>query len=421
MNEREKRPPQGPRRWHEQRWLLDVTIRTESIDWDQPRSFQTIRPIGAEAAGEVNLLKQRIRKYDDIAPVFAAASERHERLAKQAEERGHLVTAREEYFAAAILLTVPAWAITEDDAWLRRIYDRMNANYAAWMKYAPHRVERIELPFGSGRFPAYFHLPRGYQGGRLPTVLYVGGMDTRKELVIAQYGERLLERGFAVLAVDGPGRGESPLLGAHVTEDNWIQAGEIVMRFLLERPEVDPERIVGIGQSFGSYWLTQVAATQPRLKGCAVVLCSHEPGCFTIFEQACPSFKHRYMWMANLQDEQAFDRMTVKMDLRPMMEKVKMPWLNVIGEHDELSPIRHTFELAAKCGGPSPIVVYQNERHALSGSSTASMLGPKYATLIADWLWDRVNGRPAEEYLEYVLTDGRVERRPHPRTVMDDG
>ena len=89
----------------------------------------------------------------------------------------------------------------------------------------------------------------------------------------------------------------------------------------------------------------------------------------------------------------------------------------VIGENDELSPIRNTYELAAKCGGPAPIVVYQGERHALSGSSTSTVLGPRYANVVADWLWDRVNGRPAEEYLEYVLTDGSVERRPHPRTV----
>src|SRR5262245_14698023 len=123
MSERDKHASHGPRRWHEQRWLLDVTIRAESIDWDQPRSFQTIRPIGAEATAEINLLKSRVRKFDDIAPVFEHAAERHERVAREAESRGHLVTAREEYFAAAILLTVPAWAVTEDDAWLRQIYD----------------------------------------------------------------------------------------------------------------------------------------------------------------------------------------------------------------------------------------------------------------------------------------------------------
>jgi dienelactone hydrolase len=415
MSQPDKRARRGPRRWHEQRWLLDVTIRAESIDWDQPRSAQTIRPIGAEAAAEVNLLKQRVRKFDDIAPVFVAASERHERMAQDAEQRGHLTTAREEYFTAAILLTASAWAVTEEAEYLRRIYDRMNANYAAWIKLAPHRVERIELPFGGGVIPAYLHLPRGYQGGRLPTVIAVGGMDTRKELVVAQYGDRLLERGFAVLAVDGPGRGEAPVLGAYVTEDNWIKAGDVLMKFLLGRPEVDPERIVGFGQSFGSFWMTQVAATQPRLKACAVVLCCHEPGCFTIFEQASPSYKHRFMWMANIEDEAEFDRMASRMDLRPLIAGMKMPWLNVIGEMDELSPIRHTLALAAKSGGPSPVVIYRNERHALSGSSPSTVLGPKYMNVVVDWLWDRVCGKPAEEFLDYVTTDGRIERGTHPR------
>ncbi len=214
--------------------------------------------------------------------------------------------------------------------------------------------------------------------------------------------------------MDGPGRGEAPLLGAYVTENNWIEAGKVFMKFLLSRPEVDPDRIVAFGSSFGSYWMTQVAATQPQLKGCATAMCCHEPGCFTIFEEASPSYKKRFMWMANIQDEAAFDRMASRMDLRALIGGMTVPWLSVIGEKDELSPIKHTFDLASRCGAPAPIVVYQHERHALSGAQSV-VLGPKYMTLIADWLWDRVNGRPAEEYLEYVTSDGLVERRPHPR------
>ena len=404
----------GPRRWHAQRWLMDIAVRAENIDWDQPRGAQTVNPIGTEAAMEVNWAKQQIRKFDDIAPAFIAASERRERMARDAEQHGHLITARENYFAAAILLTPAVWAITEDDAWLRKLYERLNANYAAWMKNAPHKVQRFELPFGRGALPVHLHLPAGYSGGRLPAVLATGGMDTRKELVIAQYGERFLQRGFAVLSVDGPGRGEAPLLGAYVTDNNWIEAGEVFMKFLLGRPEVDPDRIVAFGSSFGSFWITQIAATQPRLKGCAAALCCHEPGCHTIFEQASPSYKHRFMWMANIHDEEAFDRMAEKMDLRPLMPDMKMPWLNVVGERDELSPAEHTFGLAAHCGSPAPIVVYEGERHALSGAPSL-VLGPKYMTLVADWLLDRVSGRPADEYLDYVTSSGRVERRPHPR------
>jgi hypothetical protein len=106
--------------------------------------------------------------------------------------------------------------------------------------------------------------------------------------------------------------------------------------------------------------------------------------------------------------------MAAQMDLRPLVSGMKMPWLNIVGEKDELSPVRHTLDLAARAGGPSPIVMYQGERHALSGASSI-VLGPKYMTLAADWLLDRVNGKPAEEFFEVVLGDGRSERRPHPR------
>jgi len=406
----------GPKRWFEQQWLLDTVIRAENIDWDQPRSGYTLRVIGTDAAQEFNWAKARIKKYEDIAPAFIAAAARRECSAKLAEEKGHFVTAREDYFAAAIMLTPAAWAICDDDEELRRIYDRLNANYDGWIRYAPHKVQRFQIPFGNAKIPALLHLPPGYSGGRVPTILASGGMDSRKELQVAQYGERFLSRGFAVLAVDGPGQGEAPLLGAYVTEDNWIQAGEAMMKFLLSRPEVDPDKIACFATSFGSYWMTQVAITQPQMKGCVVERCCHEPGCHMIFECASPTYKKRFMWMTDLHDEAEFDRMAAKMDLRPMIGEMKVPWLNIIGEKDELSPIVHTLNLAARCGSPSPIVVYEGERHALSGSPSL-VLGPKYNAIAGDWLLDRMAGKPAEEYLDWVTSSGAVERRPHPRTL----
>ena len=129
MSEQGRASTWGPKRWFEQQWLLDTVIRAENIDWDQPRSAYTLRPIGTDAAMEFNWAKQRIRNFEDIAPAFIAAAARRERTAQDAEARGHVVTAREDYFAAAIMLTPAAWAITDDDALLRTIYARVNANY----------------------------------------------------------------------------------------------------------------------------------------------------------------------------------------------------------------------------------------------------------------------------------------------------
>src|SRR5882762_9234518 len=60
---------QGPmtRRWTEQRWLLDNTIRSVGMDWDQPRSVYLSAPCGPQAAADFAAVRARIQKYADAA------------------------------------------------------------------------------------------------------------------------------------------------------------------------------------------------------------------------------------------------------------------------------------------------------------------------------------------------------------------
>lgn len=406
----------GPRRWHEQRWIIDSVLRTDGLEWDQPRVAYTLRPMGVDATADFRVAQSRIHKFADITPVFTGLAERRETLARDAEAAGRTYTAREHYFHAALLYVTAEWPIWEDGPALVELDDRKNACYAAYARLADHRVERVEIPFGDGSIPAWFHLPRGHDGRTVPTVISCGGMDAPKELNVSLYGDKFLERGFAVLAFDGPGQGEAPVRGLRFTPTNWIDAGEAIMGWCRDRPEVDDDRVVGFGLSFGSYWMSQIAATQPTLRGAAVGLVCHEPGGHMIFEMASPSFKARYMWMSGLQhDEAAFDRMAQEIDLRPLMPKMRVPWLVIAGDEDELSPIEHSYDLARLSPAAAPMLVYQQGRHALSPPTPSVALGPNWLTYAADWLLDRAGGLPAEDRLDYVVPSGRVERRPHPK------
>src|ERR1700756_4821568 len=93
----------GPltRRWTEQRWLLDNTIRAVGMDWDQPRSIYLSAPCGPEANADFAGLRQRITRFADASPAFEAVARRRQSKAEAAEQDGHLVTARENYFMAA--------------------------------------------------------------------------------------------------------------------------------------------------------------------------------------------------------------------------------------------------------------------------------------------------------------------------------
>ena len=90
------------RRWQAQRWLIDTTIRTVGMDWDQPRSAYLAAPCPGEAAADFQMIRQRVQKWADFAPSFEAAARRREERARAAEGAGQVVTARESYFTAAV-------------------------------------------------------------------------------------------------------------------------------------------------------------------------------------------------------------------------------------------------------------------------------------------------------------------------------
>ena len=411
-------PPSGPRRWHDQRWLVDTAIRTDGLEWDQPRVAYTVRPMGVDGIADFEMAKRQISKFDDLVPVFTRLARRRHRLAEEAEAAGHPVTARDHWFHAALLYCTAEWSIFEDSDELVALDDLKNECYAAYGRLADHHVERVDIPLGDHAIPAWLHLPPGHDDRPLPVVLSCGGMDAPKELNVNLYGDKFLQRGFAVLAFDGPGQGEAPVRGLKFTPTGWIDAGEAVVAWIDGRDDLDSEKMVAFGLSFGSYWMTQIAATQPRLLGCAVGLVCHEPGGHMIFEQASPTFKARYMWMAGLvDDEAAFDAMARDMDLRPLVERLEVPWLVVGGDADELSPIDWSYDLAARCGAPSSLLVYHQGRHALSLPTSSVGLGPQWVTYSADWLMDRVEGRPLEERFDFVTDSGEVEQRPHPRAA----
>jgi dipeptidyl aminopeptidase/acylaminoacyl peptidase len=242
-------------------------------------------------------------------------------------------------------------------------------------------------------------------------VINVPGMDSYKEIQSALYGDRFLNRGFAVLNIDGPGQYEAPMLGIYFSMENWVAAGKAVCDWLAKRPEVDMGKVVLSGTSFGTFFGTLATAHEPRISACAVISVCHEPGCHTIFEEASPTFKKRFMYMSGITDEAEFDKMRQGMTWEGHADKVKVPYLCVAGEFDELSPVSHSERLVAAVKGPKRIVVYQDSRHSV-GNVPAANLGPFPPTLVADWLADRVAGKPFPSEHWFVRNNGQIDKKP---------
>ncbi len=407
----DKRGEPHMKRFEEQRWLLDNIVRSNGIDWDQPRSMYISGPCGAEGGADIAGVRERVKKMADIAPAFEAVARRREAKAKAAEEAGSEITARDNYFMAAVYWGAAQWPYDQNDELNVACHLKKRENYTKYAAMADHKVEAAWIPFKDTALPAWFHLPPNYKGGKIPVIINVPGMDSYKEIQTALYGDRFLNRGFAVLNIDGPGQYEAPMLGIYFSMDNWVATGKAVCDWLAKRPEVDMSKVVLSGTSFGTFFGTLATAHEPRISAAAVISVCHEPGCHTIFEEASPTFKKRFMYMSGITDEAEFDKMRQGMTWEGHADKVKVPYLCVAGEFDELSPIEHSVRLVNAVKGPKRMVVYQESRHSV-GNVPAANLGPFPPILVADWLADRVAGKPFASEHWYVRSNGQIDKKP---------
>jgi dienelactone hydrolase len=399
------------KRFSQQRWALDNIIRANGIDWDQPRSIYLSAPCGVEANADFAAIRARVQKMADIGPAFESTAKRREAKASAAEAEGNLITARDNWYMAAIHFGAAEWPYDDSGKQHIELHKKKRECFSNYARLADHKIEAVSIPFKGKSIPAWLHLPPNYREGRVPVVIAIPGMDSFKETSVALANDRWMQRGVAVLAIDGPGQYESPLLDVYVSMQNWIDTGPAVVDWLLGRSEIDGQKIGVTGTSFGSFFGTILTANEPRIAATAVISTCLEPGCHTIFEEASPTFKKRFMWMSNYTDEAKFDQFAKTLTWEGHVEKIRKPYLVVAGEADELSPLEHTERMVHAMSAPRQLVVYADSRHSV-GNVPAANLGPFPPILVADWLVARLNGKPFDSERWFVESTGRIIKTP---------
>lgn len=208
------------------------------------------------------------RLVDDAAPWPDAATslgEANLRRAEAAEADGHPASARTWYLAAAACFRVGQVPLPDNDQ-KRALYRQLIAAYGAGGALADPPTEHVEIGWGDGTLYGWLLRPPGH--ARPPTVIVMGGFDGWREEyhVGATY---LLERGIAVLLVDGPGQGETRLFGGLVMNTDVTSAFSAMVDHLLADDRLGDE--VGIwGNSMGGFLAAATAAADPRIAACCV-------------------------------------------------------------------------------------------------------------------------------------------------------
>ena len=266
---------------------------------------------GMANAGECLAIAEQITPGDRDS-WYRAWSEFGGRLAARGDEArqaGHSVSARNVYLRAAEYFRQAFFFHREDlDA------DKLRTAYSASVAAFRSALELFEHPGQvlTGAMSGYLFTPPG--AGPYPTIMHINGYDGTAEELYASV-PAALERGYAFAAIDGPGQGAMLYDQRVPMRPDWENVVPEVFDLLAAVPEVDEQRIVLVGRSFGGVIAPRGGAGEDRLAAMIV-----DPGQFdmgpALLERLGPLADHVHDPAA---DEQ-FQRLLEQPGMRALFE-----------------------------------------------------------------------------------------------------
>jgi pimeloyl-ACP methyl ester carboxylesterase len=238
--------------------------------------YETLRMFGAaeygaSSFGEVLAISQQIKAgdYDSWYDAWNAAGDR---LAGEADgqlARGHKVSARDNYLRAANNYRSSEFFLhaTPKDPRVVRAYSRQIETYKAAAQLFDVPIEPVEIPYEATSLPGYFHRVDQSDQPR-PLLIMHTGFDGSAEEMHWSGARAAVERGYNVLAFDGPGQ-SGPLHREDLPfRPDWEKVITPVVDCALKQKGVDPSRIALLGTSMGGELAPRAAAFEPRLAAC---------------------------------------------------------------------------------------------------------------------------------------------------------
>lgn len=224
---------------------------------------------GGADAGEVLTTIKRIPDGDTAAWVreWEATADRLAAIADECAGRGHRVSARDAnlrasmYYAACVQA---ADGCDDPDAVLARTFSAHRSRYEQYLDLLDNPPERLAVPYEGGSMPAWFFTTPHGLAGRKPTLIINNGADGSLTTLWPGHASQAVARGYNVLIFDGPGQ-QSMLFERGVAfRPDWEHVLTPVVDVVLQRDDVDPDRLALYGVSQGGYWVPRSLAFEHR-------------------------------------------------------------------------------------------------------------------------------------------------------------
>jgi dipeptidyl aminopeptidase/acylaminoacyl peptidase len=352
----------------------------------KPINFKLRRFANHIATGGVELNQMRIfvERTPDPTPEawytnWKTIAEEELQQGQAALAAGHNITARDFLLRASGYFRESYFYLRHDHPGKLEEYVRSRDAFHAAMPFMDHKMEQVEIPWGGKHLPGYLAIPN--KPGPVPCVVFIGGADAAKEEIYFTGGKRLVDRGFAVLMLDGPGQGEARLMRNIYACADWDTIGQALFDTVASRPEIDKDRIGLLGISMGGFYAPKAASGGAPWKCLAVW-----GACFDVWEdlyQFYPHIRPNMEGIANVSPAEA-EAFYANFNLKDAAPGLKMPVLITHGSADSVVSKEAAVKFRDALTAPCDYYMFEGAIHCCYDIPT------KVIPLIFDWLGDHL-------------------------------
>jgi 2,6-dihydroxypseudooxynicotine hydrolase len=278
------------------------------------------------------------------------------------------LTAGEHLVRAAIYYHFAKFVFVHDMKQMRAAHFKSVECYMDAMPFMRPPGVPVLIPFENKKL-------HGILRGKGPVVVMAPGLDSTKEELHA-YEQPFLDRGMAVLAIDGPGQGEAeyeiPICG------DYERAAKAVVDWIETRGDLDSKRIAIWGVSLGGYYAPRAAAYEKRFKACIAL--SGPFDWAEIWDGLPELTRETFRVRSHAADEKQAKERAKKLTMAEAARRITCPIFIVTGRQDRLVPASHAEQLAKSVSGPVELLIVED------GGHNANNRPYRYRSRTADWL-----------------------------------
>jgi dipeptidyl aminopeptidase/acylaminoacyl peptidase len=316
---------------------------------------------------------QSIERWEDWCAAFSARAAVHEAMGRDALAARNTISAADHLCRAAATYHFAKYLFVQDMAQHRTAHAHAVECLTLALPHLSPPGERVLIPYEGKQLAGTLRKPQDV--GRPPVIFMTMGLDSTKEEMLT-FQATFLERGLAILAVDGPGQGEAEYDLPIRWDFEHVAAS--VADWIEQRDDLDATRIGMWGISLGGYYGPRAVAFEKRLKACVAVCGPYDWGARW---DAMPVLtRDAFITRSHSRDATEARPKADRMSLRGVAEKITCPLFVVGAGLDRLTPPEDAERLAREAKGPTELLIIEDGNHVAHNRSY------RYRSQTADWM-----------------------------------